>query len=287
MKRERTARNIQIGFESFKVINQPKLDVNLRFSTNNMQRLAALLEPSEQEDFLLLWRPAAAGAVGAAPGGRDGSGSASNPSMITSKQSLCATAAQLASSALNSSSSSNSKATDAPLARRPSLLAAQASGTPVMETRSSNSSSSGGGVGLESSEDSDRDSDTASTDSDTTSNSDKTAGNDSNSSEAGSFGDNCTPFAAGAAWPGAAPDQKPHCCGAVLSAAQREEVCRMRGIPIQWRAFHINLGAFIYSTVFKMPLPPKMAPIIRPEIARWLGIKPNDMFVEHSCNLYA
>jgi hypothetical protein len=51
------ARKLQIGFESFKIINQPKTDVNLRFSTNNMQRLAALLDTTEQEEFLLLWRP--------------------------------------------------------------------------------------------------------------------------------------------------------------------------------------------------------------------------------------
>lgn len=54
------ARKLQVGFESFKVINQPKTDVNLRFSSVNMQRLAGLLEPAEQEEFLLLWRPQAA-----------------------------------------------------------------------------------------------------------------------------------------------------------------------------------------------------------------------------------
>jgi hypothetical protein len=51
------ARKLQIGFESFKIINQPKKDVNLRFSSSNMQRLAALLDTTEQEEFLLLWKP--------------------------------------------------------------------------------------------------------------------------------------------------------------------------------------------------------------------------------------
>jgi hypothetical protein len=73
-------RKLTVGFESFKVINQPKTDVNLRFSSANMQRLAGLLEPAEQGEFLLLWRPqgtakaaAAAGVgVGSMPPGASG-----------------------------------------------------------------------------------------------------------------------------------------------------------------------------------------------------------------------
>ena len=74
--------------------------------------------------------------------------------------------------------------------------------------------------------------------------------------------------------------------GAKLSAEAQEEVRKMRDIPIEWRAFHINLGAFLYCTQFKMPVPPEVMPIIKPEVPRWLNIQPKDQVIHHNFKLY-
>jgi hypothetical protein len=88
---------------------------------------------------------------------------------------------------------------------------------------------------------------------------------------------------AAAAAAAAAPRRQP---GAVLTAAQQAEVTKMRSIPIEWRSFHISLGAFLYCSLFQMPLPAAQLPIVRPEVVRWLKIKPADLVITHQFKLY-
>jgi hypothetical protein len=65
------------------------------------------------------------------------------------------------------------------------------------------------------------------------------------------------------------------------------EVRSMRAQPVEWRGYHINLAAFLHTQVFGMPLPPALAPITRADVARWLNIKPQDMFVDCGFKAYA
>jgi hypothetical protein len=181
------ARKLKIGFESFKIINQPKTDVNLRFSSNNMQRLAALLNLAEQDDFLLLWKPQAPSRPRFTLGG-----------ILPAK-----------------TASANA---DADFAAAP-------------ETFTIKSSSSNARDSL----------------------------------------DVVVPVGR-------------H--GAELSDAAAESVRKMREIPVEWRTFHINLGAYLYCSMFKMPIPKEVMPISKPEVVRWLHIKPEDSNVRHRFVLY-
>lgn len=74
--------------------------------------------------------------------------------------------------------------------------------------------------------------------------------------------------------------------GAELSEASAEAVRKMRAIPVDWRTFHINLGAYLYCSMFKMPLPPNESMISKPEVIRWLKIKPADQVIRHQFMLY-
>lgn len=221
LKKERIARKLAVGFESFKVINQPKTDVNLRFSTVNMQHLAGLLDPTEQEEFLLLWKPQLGGKIN------------------------------------NSSSSVLTATTAAVLAGKES----KAPGSPV--------SSTGTAASLIRVKPAKRVSD-GSDDSSACSDTETVADSDCGASVVS---------VASSGGP-AARD------GAVLSPEQQEEVRKMRGIPIEWRAFHINLGAFLYTNLFQMKLPPAVMPISKPEVARWLKIKKEDRVIHHNFKLY-
>jgi hypothetical protein len=181
------ARKLKLGFESFKIINQPKTDVNLRFSSNNMQRLAALLNPAEQDDFLLLWKPQATSRSrftlgGVLPAKSTGLGANADVDFAAAPETFT----------IKSASSNARDSVDIPLARH----------------------------------------------------------------------------------------------GAELSDAAAEAVRKMREIPVEWRTFHINLGAYLYCSMFKMPIPKEVAPISKPDVVRWLKIKPEDATVRHRFVLY-
>lgn len=74
--------------------------------------------------------------------------------------------------------------------------------------------------------------------------------------------------------------------GAELSAQNAEAVRKMREIPVEWRLFHVNLGAYLYCSMFKMPVPANEATISKPEVVRWLKIKPADQTIRHQFVLY-
>jgi hypothetical protein len=218
LKKERIARKLAVGFESFKIINQPKTDVNLRFSTINMQRMAALLDPAEQDEFLLLWRP---------------KGNSSSSSTYASPVSTTPAITELK-GGLKSLPGS-------PVKHK--LIRASFTG---IDRTSSNASEQSSMI------------------SDTETVSDTDSGSVASAE--------------------AAVCQKP---GAVLTPELEEEVRRMRSVPVgEWRTFHINLGAFLYCTLFQMPVPPQSSRITRPEVIRWLKIKPEDAVIEHTIKLY-
>jgi hypothetical protein len=223
MKLDRTARKLAVGFESFKVINQPKTDVNLRFSTNNMQRMAALLDPTEQDEFLLLWRPhsspstlSAASVPGAAPRfALTGAKDSSSPTQIMQEEGVIRVATDVDSRHPGSDLPASGSSSEAEvLSSDGEFDAGSNASMPSLRRRSA----------------------------------------------------------------------KQH--GAKLTADQQEALRSMRQIPIEWRAFHINLGAFLYCTQFKMPEPPAVMPIIKPEVSRWLNIKPQDRVIHHNFKLY-
>jgi hypothetical protein len=220
MKMEKVARKLTVGFESFKVINQPKTDVNLRFSANNMLRMAALLNPAEQDEFLLLWKPQAT--------------SNSSHAGVTNTAEAAAAISAL-----------EGKAKAALCGPRPDdtiTTAAQPA-----ESRTSRTS-------------------TASSDTSTYSDTES------------SFDAECSSVTSTVT----APEHH----GAVLTPEQEEEVRKMRSIPIEWRAFHISLGAYLYCNLFQMPVPPKVMRITKPEVSRWLNIKPQDQVIQHHFKLY-
>lgn len=218
MKKEKLARKLAVGFQSFKVINQPKLDVNLRFSSTNMQRMAALLEPAEQDDFLLIWKP------------RNPSSNPTTP-VITSQ-------------AVSALKGSPKGLPGSPL-KGPLIRAANSNG--IMRTVSNGSTS---------------------TLSDTETISDTECGSSVMSVATAIAGSSSRP-------------------GAVLSPELEEEVRRMRNVPVgEWRSFHINLGAFLYCTLFQMPVPPATMPITNTQVLRWLKIKPEDAVMQHSFKVY-
>lgn len=74
--------------------------------------------------------------------------------------------------------------------------------------------------------------------------------------------------------------------GAELSAENAEAVRKMREIPVEWRLFHVNLGAYLYCSMFKMPVPANVSTISKPEVVRWLKIKPADQTISHQFVLY-
>lgn len=229
MKMDRVARKLAVGFESFKIINQPKTDVNLRFSSNNMQRLASLLDPTEQDEFLLLWRPhtcpssigGAATVPGAAP--RFGStlpagkGSSAAPANSIQEEGVIKAAADVSSRIGGSDLTPSNSSSEAELL------------------------SSDGEF------------------------------------DAGSNASSTTPSLR-------RKGRKQQ--GAKLTAEQQDAVRRMQEIPVEWRAFHINMGAFLYCTQFKMPVPPTVMPITKPEVSKWLSIKPQDQVIHHNFVLY-
>jgi len=204
------ARKLKVGFESFKIINQPKTDVNLRFSSNNMQRLAALLNPAEQEEFLLLWKP----------------------------QKSC-------------------KPRFSPVEGQPLIKA-------LVRIKERKESASGSGEFH-----------ILATD----------LGSDSSSPRSHISADAATDYSAAASG-AAAADSVPMHHGAELSGEAAEAVRRMREIPVEWRTFHINLGAYLYCSMFKMPLPANEMPISKPEVVAWLNIKPEDQVMRHQFVLY-
>jgi hypothetical protein len=255
MGQERVARKLSVGYESFALLNQPKTDVNLRFSTSNMQRLDALLDPRERSEFLLLWKPKAntthsnALAPGAAP--RFG---------LSSTTAAAAAAAAAAGKAgphgsLLQPSGSEEMSDDVIKAK---LQSTSSRCTSVDGENLTSGSSSD--VELHTSD-----------------------GEDcccSSSSSADSS--SSSPKPAGAA----AGQRQQKQRGAVLSPEKQQQVQEMRAIPLQWRDFHINLGAFLYCTVFRMPEPAKFMPMTREQCMNWLNIKPEDAFVRHQFNLY-
>jgi hypothetical protein len=258
MGQERVARKLQVGYESFALLNQPKTDVNLRFSTNNMQRLAALLDPRERSEFLLLWKPRgnAPHSYALAPGAAPRFG-------------LSSTTAAAAAAATAGKSGPHS-----------SLL--QPAGSEDMSddvikaklAQSSNSSrcTSVDGENLTSSSSSDVELPTSD-------------GEDCCCSSSSADSSSGSPKPANAAAAAAGQKQQKQ-RGAVLSPEKQQQVAEMRAIPLQWRDFHINLGAFLYCTVFRMPEPAKLMPITREQCMNWLSIKPEDAFVRHQFNLY-
>eukprot|EP00775_Hariotina_reticulata_P006278 gene6278-6517_t len=74
--------------------------------------------------------------------------------------------------------------------------------------------------------------------------------------------------------------------GAVLAPEQVEAVARMKAVPHRWRDFHVNSGAFLYCTVFKMPEPEALLPVSNVQVIKWLNIKPEDRWVRHQFKLY-
>jgi hypothetical protein len=74
--------------------------------------------------------------------------------------------------------------------------------------------------------------------------------------------------------------------GAELSAENAEAVRKMREISVEWRLFHVNLGAYLYCGMLKMPVPANESAISKPEVIRWLKIKPADQTIRHQFVLY-
>ncbi|KAF8064520.1 KIN4A [Scenedesmus sp. PABB004] len=207
---EKVAKKLSVGFDSFRVINQPKTDVNLRFSTCNMQRLAAKLDPAERDEFLLLWRPQLGGAAAAAPRVADGAGAGAKAGGAHGAHDLL------------------------PPVGGGGVIRAKLGGS-----RESSCCSDG--------EDS------------------------SSSCSSASSGGGRAPASQAAA---AAPQQPAR--GAALGPEQRAALAKMRAVPAQWRDFHINLGAFLYCSVFRMPEPEPLLPINKEQVLHWLDIKPED-----------
>ncbi|WIA40535.1 hypothetical protein OEZ86_013881 [Tetradesmus obliquus] len=56
--RTREAKKLQVGYETFCVVNNSKTDKDLTFSTRALVALEAALAPGDASDYLLVWRPA-------------------------------------------------------------------------------------------------------------------------------------------------------------------------------------------------------------------------------------
>jgi hypothetical protein len=227
------ARKLKVGFESFEIINQPKTDVNLRFSTSNMQHLAALLTPTEQDEFLLLWRPKPTMRPRFTTGGGD-SASARNWPRSSSMGGASSHASAKSLRASKSEREMNPKevVTSLPAPHQVRTLD-RSSGDFLIKASIVQDSSSGASV-------------------------------------------------ESAALVPAVPVHH----GAELSEASAEAVRKMREIPVDWRAFHINLGAYLYCSMFKMPTPANETQIYKPEVMQWLKIKPEDSTITHQFVLY-
>ena len=219
------ARKLKVGFESFKIINQPKTDVNLRFSTSNMQRLAALLTPTEQDEFLLLWRPKPTMRPRFTTGGGDSASARNWPR----SSSMGGASSHASAKSLRASKSEREMS---PKEVVPSSLD-RSSGDFLIKANIVQDSSS-----------------------------------------------------AGSEQSAALVPAVPVHHGAELSQASAEAVRKMREIPVDWRAFHINLGAYLYCSMFKMPIPANETQIYKPEVMQWLKIKPEDSTITHQFVLY-
>jgi hypothetical protein len=55
--RRREAKKLQVGYETFCVVNNSKTDKDLTFSTRALVALEAALAPEDSNDYLLVWRP--------------------------------------------------------------------------------------------------------------------------------------------------------------------------------------------------------------------------------------
>jgi hypothetical protein len=55
--KEKEAKKLAVGFETFCVHNNAKTDRDLIFSTHGLCNLADRLDPAEADDFLLVWKP--------------------------------------------------------------------------------------------------------------------------------------------------------------------------------------------------------------------------------------
>jgi hypothetical protein len=55
--RTREAKKLQVGYETFCVVNNSKTDKDLTFSTRALVALEAALAPGDVDDYLLVWRP--------------------------------------------------------------------------------------------------------------------------------------------------------------------------------------------------------------------------------------
>jgi hypothetical protein len=277
---EKVARKLSVGFDSFRVINQPKTDVNLRFSTANMQRLAAGLDPAERTDFLLLWKPTAPGTAGAAA--VCGLATAARFGLAAAAASKVAAAA----AAVVPAGGGKAVGVVSPPASAPgSVIRAKLC---TGGGRSSQTSSSGSGRTWGTSED------CSEAPSPSSSDTDALRGSSSSDAEDSTVGSGCVSPRASAG-PGdiachdvssTRPSSGRRQPGAVLSSEAAAALARMQAIPIVWRDYHINLGAFLYCTVFRMPTPPQHLPITKEQVLNWLHITPEDAYVDHHFELF-
>lgn len=60
--KEKEAKKLALGFDTFCVHNNAKTDRDLLFATHNLSAMASLLSPAESHEFLLVWKPTLAGA---------------------------------------------------------------------------------------------------------------------------------------------------------------------------------------------------------------------------------
>jgi hypothetical protein len=72
--RTREAKKLQVGYETFCVVNNSKTDKDLTFSTRALLALEAALAPGDASDYLLVWRPV----TGLTAGSTSSSSSSSN-----------------------------------------------------------------------------------------------------------------------------------------------------------------------------------------------------------------
>eukprot|EP00878_Enallax_costatus_P006539 GHUV01006856.1.p1 GENE.GHUV01006856.1~~GHUV01006856.1.p1 ORF type:complete len:326 (+),score=117.55 GHUV01006856.1:102-1079(+) len=262
---ERVAKKLSVGFESFKIINQPKTDVNLRFSTCNMQKLASKLDPSEREDFLLLWKPVTSSAPTA--------GAPVGPALVPGaaprfRSGFQDAAAECKAAAAGMESDLDHLALD-------SVIQGSDQGSVIRAAQLRSVSSASSSLALTSSRGS-----SCSVDSDGPA-SGSSSDVEHNSSDAE---DNSSSI-------GSSPQhrqgvQKQRRPGAELGPEQLAELAHMKSIPIRWMDFHINMGAFLYVGLFRMPVPPEVCSITNEQVLSWLKIKPEDAWVRHQYRHY-
>lgn len=89
---DKAARKLEAGLESFFVHNNPKLDMQLAFSTPTLLSLEAALVPEDASQYALVWRPSSntntpgsVGCVGAATSSRVSSKQQVQPGGVCSK----------------------------------------------------------------------------------------------------------------------------------------------------------------------------------------------------------